>query len=162
MKLILFVLFQAAWFGIILGGSLWALAITPIYVALLQFLAKPKPRFWLDVLTLALMGFSVDALLTFLGIYQFPEGYPPIWLGCLWLVFIPIVPLALDWLLEKPPYWAALMGAIGGPLSYQAGAVLGPISIHSHFFMVETAVAWILIMLVLWKLYPLMKQRLSS
>lgn len=162
MKLLLFILFQAAWFGIILGGNLWALVITSIYVALLQFLTKPKPRFWLGVAVLALTGVSVDALLTFLGIYQFPTGDPPIWLGCLWLVFIPIVPLALDWLLEKPRYWAALMGAIGGPLSYQAGAVLGPISIHSHFFMIETAVAWILIMLVLWQCYPSMKQTLSS
>lgn len=157
MRVILFVLFQAAWFGIILLGSFWGLIITFFYLSSIQWLVKPKPVFWLWTFGIAAFGFGVDGLLTALGIYQFSSLYPPLWLACLWCIFIPIVPLALDWMFRHkwlPP----LAGFIAGPLTYQGGSLMTDMHIQSSFYLIETAVAWFLIMLVLIYAFPHLKR----
>lgn len=157
MKIVLFVLFEAAWFGIILGGNTFAALITLVYLVILHLLTKPKLKFWGWSFGLASLGFGCDAILTYFGVYQFSGGWPPLWLACLWLIFIPIVPLVLDWLFKKP-WLAPIAGAISGPLTYYAGSLLSEMSIHSSFFYIESAVAWFLIMLVLVYVFPHLKR----
>jgi hypothetical protein len=156
-KILLFVLFQAAWFGIILGGDTYAAFITFGYVVTLHLLVKPKISFWGCSIGLASLGFSFDALLTYFGVYQFSGDWPPLWLACLWLIYIPIVPLALDWLFQKP-WIPPIAGAIAGPATYYGGSLLSDMSIHTTVFYLETAVAWFLIMLVLVFAFPYLKR----
>ena len=47
------------------------------------------------------------------------------------MLFASTLPLSLNWLTERPRL-AALLGAVGGPASYYAGASLGALDLSGH------------------------------
>ena len=78
---------------------------------------------------LVLFGPMVDALIAICGllVYHGPTplpGAPPLWIFGLWLGFALTVNHSMAGILDKPRL-AALLGTIGGPLSYLAGVRLG-------------------------------------
>lgn len=80
----------------------------------------------------ALLGSLGDRLVVALGVYSFqqpclvPWGYP-LWMTSLWIAFAGMFGYGLAWLNERR-LPAGVLGAVGGPLAYSAGAKLGAIA----------------------------------
>ena len=70
-------------------------------------------------------GTLLDTLLRALGVFHFSEPGPliPFWLMLLWALLATTLRHCLAW--SARPWWrAAVLGAVGGPLSYYAGSQL--------------------------------------
>lgn len=118
-----FLIFQALWLVAILGGNEW-LALCLILLAI-QLFASPS-KDW-RVMPIALVGISVDTLLTLAGLFQFDQF--PVWLGLLWIGFILTLGHSLAWLQRLPRLSLAPIGAIAGTASYLAGWRLGAVDL---------------------------------
>ena len=118
-------LFQAGWFICALGGdSYWLLLTVAILIMHLYWVGswarEGKLLIWVTAL-----GTLLDSSLTMLGVFQFPPGGPliPLWLILMWALLAITLNHCLAW--TATPWWrASLFGALGGPLSYCAGARL--------------------------------------
>jgi hypothetical protein len=78
--------------------------------------------------TAALLGTMVDGLLATTGLLHYsgssvvvPLLGCPVWILALWVAFATTVPRSLGWLRGRP-WFAAALGALGGPLAYWAAA----------------------------------------
>lgn len=71
------------------------------------------------------------------------HGLSPAWMVALWVNFACTLHASLRWLLGRP-LLAALLGALGGPLSYAAGARLGALSLGGDATgsLVAVAIEW--------------------
>jgi len=71
------------------------------------------------------------------------HGLSPAWMVALWVNFACTLHASLRWLLGRP-LLAALLGAVGGPLSYAAGARLGALSLGGDATgsLVAVAIEW--------------------
>ena len=128
-----FVFFQAGWFACVLGAAnqqvLWPVIGTLAYVAFHAW-RSPSPRAELSLLLKALFfGICTDSLIMYLGYLDFRDDWPspflsPLWMWTLWVLVATTVNGSLSWLRGRP-IWAAVLGAISGPLSYEAGIRLG-------------------------------------
>jgi hypothetical protein len=137
LRLFNFIGYQVAWFACVLGaawdfawaGAAFALAVTAVH--LLLFRDARELRL---VLFAAAIGFIVDTSLVFAQCVEFQSttssGIAPLWMVSLWMVFATTLNHSLRWLAGRP-WAAALLGAVGGPLAYLAGAKLGALSIES-------------------------------
>lgn len=129
-NLVNFAAFQLGWLACVLGGAkgkpLWGPAAAAAALALhLPFCPRPwrEARF---LLAATLAGSAVDVLVTRLGFYAFRlpySGLLPLWIVCLWLLFVSTFNASMGWLRGRYA-WGAALGAIGAPLSYAAGARL--------------------------------------
>ena len=161
-KILNFVLFQAGWFACVLGGAhgmpvaAVAAAGAVIGVNLWWFSADRASDLRL-LLAVALIGFSVDTVNLWLGVFslfgapRFPH-LCPVWLTALWAMFGTTLRGSLSWLANRYGL-AALLGAVAGPLSYQGGAKLGAVTMHSNraFSFAALAVGWAVVMpLLVW------------
>lgn len=128
-----FVVLELAWFACVLGGANnWPLVGTMVAVGVIG-LHLMLARHWrpeaLLVAVAAAIGLLWDSLLVTLGFFSYPTGnlaagLAPYWIVAMWAVFATSLNLSLAWLKGKP-WLAALVGLIGGPLSYLAGERLG-------------------------------------
>jgi hypothetical protein len=91
---------------------------------------SPAPKlelsFLLKVLT---FGILTDTFLMYLGFLDFKDAWPtpllsPIWMWTLWLLVASTINSSLSWLRGKLVL-GVVLGAICGPLSYEAGIRLG-------------------------------------
>lgn len=131
-----FIAFQVGWFACVLGGANgwpWLGALVATAVIALHLYQAARPRAELTLIALSgLLGFGADSLLTGLGLLHFPSGQfhdrlAPYWMVAMWLMFATTFNVSLRWL--KPRLGlAALLGAVGGPLAYYAGARLDGVS----------------------------------
>ena len=137
-----FVAFQLGWFACVLGaanglpwaGPLVVLAVVALHLARVR---RPLPELCLVGLAMAL-GLLVDSLLLATGWLSYPAGLwlsgpwgsylAPYWIIAMWALFATTLNVSMGWLRGRPVL-AALMGAIGGPLSYLAGEKLGGIEL---------------------------------
>jgi hypothetical protein len=145
--LVLFLIFQAAWFAIVLGGaagtSLWgALAAAMVLVLLSRRYGAA------DVLRRAAMGVSLgivlDSALLFGGMTAFPahDGeLLPIWMLALWANFAAILPFMVPWLAGRRGL-AVLCGAAGGPAAYYSAELLGAIEVAGLSGYLAVGAAW--------------------
>ncbi|AZE87473.1 DUF2878 domain-containing protein [Pseudomonas orientalis] len=118
-------LFQCGWFACVLGGdSPWLLVgVAVLAVNLLWISSLADDGVLIVGVTLA--GTLLDTLLRTLGVFHFSEPGPliPFWLMLLWALLATTLRHCLAW--SARPWWrAALLGAVGGPLSYYAGSQL--------------------------------------
>lgn len=128
-----FVFFQLGWFACIIGAAnnqvLWPVIGTLIYLTSHIWRAE-YPKFELKfVLKALLFGVSADSLIANLGFLHFQDAWPspylsPFWMWTLWALVASTINSSLDWLRGKP-LLGALLGAIAGPLSYEAGIRMG-------------------------------------
>ena len=129
---------QAGWFACVLGGAHGRPWLGPAVVAVLVVLrlafetAASRRALVLTAGGAALAGMILDAVLVAAGVLRFPDGAPgfpiPVWMVALWINFA----LALEWLRRwLGGRWgtAALLGTVGGPASYVAGAELGAVTL---------------------------------
>lgn len=118
-------LFQLGWFACVVGGnSLWLLVPLAALVIHLLWISR-----WADegrlILSVVLLGTTVDSTLRWLGVFDFADVAPliPLWLMLLWALLATTLRHCLAW--SAHPWWlASALGAISGPLSYYAGSQL--------------------------------------
>ena len=124
-----FVLFQAGWFACILGAAhqqvLWAVIGSLAYIVFHVWRSQ-SPKLELSLLLKVLsFGILTDSLLMYLGFLDFKGAWPspylsPVWMWALWLLVASTLNSSLSWLKRKPVL-GVVLGAISGPLSYEAG-----------------------------------------
>ncbi len=128
-----FVACQLAWSACVLGGAngrplagaLVAVAVIGLHLALAR---RPAPEALL-IAAASLIGLVWDSALIAIGLFTYPSGIlvpglAPYWMIALWAVFATSLNLSMGFL--KGRLWlAALVGGIGGPVSYLAGGRLG-------------------------------------
>ena len=84
------------------------------------------------LLKVFIYGLIADTILVQLGWIRFESDYPfaaisPVWMWALWLVFATTLKESMAWLQGKNGL-AGVLGAIAGPLCYEAGVRLGAAS----------------------------------
>lgn len=128
-----FALFQAAWFACVLGAasehSVWGVLAVAAVVALTWAASNARGNELRLTALALLMGLAWDTALLQLGLltYASPGPLPvlaPLWILALWALFATLLRGPLAWL-QGRPLLAALLGAVGGPLSYLAAVRLG-------------------------------------
>jgi hypothetical protein len=128
-----FVLFQAAWFACVIGAArgqvaLGIAAVVAVVAILLAWSTRPGVDLRLVLLALVI-GAVWDSLLALTGVVEYASPGPlpdwaPVWILALWALFAPMLREPMCWLHGRPVL-AALLGAVGGPLSYAAAERLG-------------------------------------
>ncbi|EYC50941.1 hypothetical protein AZ34_07555 [Hylemonella gracilis str. Niagara R] len=153
-KLINFLIYQTGWLVCVLGaarGWPWA-GVVFVLVALAWHLRQAEdPRAELRLAMIAaLVGALWDTLLAATGIVQFTngvliEGTAAYWMVALWVLFGMTLNVSLAWL-KQHLLGAAILGAVGGPLAYLAGARLGALSLpDNNLALPLLAIGWALI-----------------
>lgn len=144
-------LFQAGWFACVLGAAMqvpWAGALVALF-AIGWHLARakhPKAESFL-VLLVVLVGMVFETLLVQMGWIRFDSGVfapglAPYWMGILWAMFATTLNVSLRWLRPRLGL-AAVLGAIGGPLSYYAGAQMGALAfVNVELALTAVALGW--------------------
>jgi len=131
------VAFQAGWMACVLGaanGRPWAgaLAVVAAVVLHLSLAANRAAEIRLIVFA-ATLGLVFDSALLSTGWVSYPSGMlsayvAPYWILAMWALFATTLNGCLRWI-KRSVWLAAVLGAIGGPLSYLAGARLGGIEL---------------------------------
>ncbi|MGB7218550.1 MAG: DUF2878 domain-containing protein [Vicinamibacterales bacterium] len=162
-----FVGVQVGWFACVLGAAAGHPLLGPCVVALLLVAHAATPArgwrlAWLAA-TAALVGTVLDGILAIAGVLDFPPqaaaGWPaPIWMVALWVNLAPSLD-DLAALLGPRAAVAAVVGAIGGPLAYLAGARLGAVALAPSIpiALAVVSVEWALAMPMLFRLRPQLK-----
>ncbi|WP_051219606.1 DUF2878 domain-containing protein [Oceanobacter kriegii] len=117
-------MFQLVWFACILGGNLWALAVTPLLVLWHRTLLQPGE--WQLITAYLLAGAVLDTLLIGSGQLQLANHQGPLlpyWLWLLWGAFATTLLHSLHWLVLRRNA-LIVAGGLLAPLSYYTGAQL--------------------------------------
>ena len=156
-----FVACQLAWSACVLGGAngrplagaLVAAAVIGLHLALAR---RPAPEALL-IAAASLIGLAWDSTLIAIGLFTYPSGIlvpglAPYWMIALWAVFATSLNLSMGFL--KGRLWlAALVGAVGGPLSYAAGGRLGGLEMSDPVLALGAqALGWAVLLPVLTRL----------
>ncbi len=130
-------LFQAGWFACVLGASHglpWFGAIAATIIVFWHVARAARPAMELRLVGVAAgMGALFETVLVQSGWISFPggalvDGIAPYWMVAMWALFATTLNVSLRWL--RPHGWlAALLGAVGGPAAYYAGARLGALDL---------------------------------
>lgn len=128
-----FVACQLAWSACVLGGAngrpLAGALVAAAVIGLHLLLARRALPEALLIVTASVIGLVWDSALIAIGLFSYPSGtlvpgLAPYWMIALWAVFATSLNLSMGFL--KGRLWlAALVGGIGGPVSYLAGGRLG-------------------------------------
>jgi len=149
------VAFQAGWFTTVLGAANdlpWLGLVVVLAVAALHLRSSRRPSVEARLLVAAMaLGVLADSLLLATGWIAYPNGHwapglAPYWIVTLWALFATTLNVSLRWLRGRY-LLAALFGAVGGPLSYLAGARLGAMNfIETLPAVAALAIAWAVLM----------------
>jgi hypothetical protein len=134
--------------------GLWSIVLIVIYQLYRSHTRKADCLF---VLFVTMLGPLSDIIYVKLGLLSYHTPFhsilwlPPLWILMLWALVAVNIPL-FDWLYQK---WvlAALLGAIGGPLSYLSAVRLGGVSFTGPLpltFIVIGGIWAILLPLLIW------------
>lgn len=157
-----FAAFYIGWFACVLGavrGMTWLGPAVVILLFLLHLgIAPGRSRELRLAVVAAGAGFLVDTVLIATGIFApvhrlLPLPLSPPWLVFLWVNFATTLNICLRRLHDHPVF-CALLGAIGGPAAYYAGARLGAIQLHDRiwFSLAVLAVVWAIAVPVLFRI----------
>ncbi|MCU1725098.1 DUF2878 domain-containing protein [Pseudomonas sp. 5P_5.1_Bac1] len=120
---------QAGWWGCVLGAQRpWLLL--PVLIGLLihvRYCDNPKAEL-AALLRVGLAGCLLDSGLGAIGVFAFDQTPLPLWLALLWLVLASGMRHSLAWA-ARPLWWGALLGMLGAPPAYLAGARLAGIEL---------------------------------
>ncbi|WP_051221733.1 DUF2878 domain-containing protein [Neptunomonas japonica] len=174
----LFGLSWKIWINFLGFNLIWALSIFSgneamlwvLLLLLLHFMIMPEPLIELAVvLSTALLGYSVDCLLTLLGVFKFEQvqGITPTWLVFLWVGFCSTLRHSLSFFSQKY-LTASLAGAIAGSFTYLLAAHFGAVELPLSSvvsFAVLASVWAVLFPALLWlssALYKALSQAMSK
>ncbi len=123
-------LFNITWFAIVFThNNVFAVLFVTAHM-LVHFSLMGQGWVEIRLITgVTLMGAVVDRLLFYYGVLALDghSAMAPFWLTCLWPVLATTFRHAFS-SLQQRPLLAAVLGAVGGSLSYSAGAALSDIS----------------------------------
>jgi hypothetical protein len=149
-----FIAFQIGWFSCVLGAANGYPFIGPLVVFLvagLHLMLAYQPRKELVLFLLAaVIGAFFDTLLLRTGWLNYNHGMlwvgtAPYWIVTMWLLFATTLNVSLRWL-RRSYFWAAVLGLIGGPMSYYGGAKLGGlVFINMPAALLALAIGWALV-----------------
>lgn len=129
--------YQVAWFACVLGAANqlpWVGTAIALVIAFVHVLRAQDAQVELKLMGIAVaLGLAIDSGLSSARLVEFNtgvliDGIAPHWMLALWIAFATTLLHSLNWLMKRPT-WAAMFGAIGGPLAYYAGVKLGAMSI---------------------------------
>ncbi|RDX35842.1 DUF2878 domain-containing protein [Kangiella sp. HD9-110m-PIT-SAG07] len=153
-----FVLFQLVWIGFVFGAAenyIWVGCV--LLVIMLTWQLWPTRRANSDFFVIgasAAFGFVLASAWSASGLIVYDHHWPvreiaPWWIVALWVVFGASFNHSLGWI-QKSPYLAGLMAAIGGPVSYMAAERVGAVIIFKPFITLSLmAVGWFIIAFLL-------------
>lgn len=146
-----FVLFQLGWFACVLSGAArapWLGAAFSAAIVAWHLWSAPRPQDELKLIGAAMaIGAVWDTLLVWNGWLTYPSGMllpfaAPYWIILMWALFATTLNVSLRWLKGRPLF-AALFGAMGGPLAYLAGQRLGAVNfVHETNALLALLVGW--------------------
>ena len=150
-----FVLFQIGWFSCVLmaaqGLPEVGIVIAMLLVFVQFFLAENRKNLFILIAIVTLIGSTWDSVMTSTGILVFEAGMivsflAPGWIVTMWLMFATTLNISFRWLFGRYRL-AILLGAICGPLTYQAGAAMGAVVIPDNL-LANTVIAlgWAILM----------------
>jgi hypothetical protein len=157
-KIINFLVFQIGWLIVVYLHNQKA-AIICIFLAMFNYIISKQYslRALIAAIVVTLLGTVNDYTLLISGIISFPDlgaNIFPLWLVALWLLFISTFKSSLQWLQGLALIPLALLGGVGGAISYWAGTAVGAMQYHGtlpqlllHFF------NWLLLFPILYKLF---------
>jgi len=138
-------LFQLVWLACVLGGTPWAMAVTPLLVLIHKPLLKPGE--WILITAYLIAGAILDSLLIGFGQLTLNHHQGPLlpyWLLLLWAAFATTLMHSLYWLVQKPGI-LVIAGAVFAPLSYLSGAHLQQATLTSTGLLI-IALQWAALM----------------
>ncbi|MBU2931793.1 DUF2878 domain-containing protein [Vibrio cyclitrophicus] len=122
------VLFQATW---VCSAFFTAQApfVTPLIVVV-HFLLSPTRRSDLKILALLPLGLLLDSFLLHFGVFAVDseianQSWFPVWLVCLWIMFLISFNHSLNWLLKCSKVILFVIGSVAGTSSYWGGIKAG-------------------------------------
>jgi hypothetical protein len=149
-----FIVFQACWFGSVLGtannlgwlGPLLVFFTVPLQIYILTENHKVE---FLFVMICGILGFFLETIMIVGNVYiPFDNSWgmfcPP-WMAGLWFNFAMLVSISLAWLKGKYVL-AVLIGGVFGPLAYWGGEKLGAIELATD------NLRWFIPMVLCWAL----------
>lgn len=137
------VAYQIGWFLCLYHPSYWWLVGLWLPLHLYFF---GQAREWRSIVLLTMIGGSIDSLLTFGGVFHFPDwNFPcaPPWLWMIWALFGTTLAHSLSWLQDRPRL-AAFLGLIAGPAGWNGGAKLGIVVFGTPFGGPPGRVLWLI------------------
>ena len=102
----------------------------------------------------AVSGFVLASAWSFSDLILYQEHWPagqiaPWWIIALWVAFGASFNHSLGWI-QRSPYLAGLLAAIGGPVSYLAAERVGAVIIHKPWLTLSfMAIGWFVIAFIL-------------
>ncbi len=154
------VAFYVCWMACVIGAAQGYGWLGPVAVAL--FLAAQWRMGAVSaahrrlLVVCMVLGFALDSALSAGGWYRFltqpaEVWWAPPWMVALWANFGLALPVSMAWLQGR--WWAAaLLGGLGGPLSYLAGERLGAISLEEGALWLLAVVWAAVVPLLVWLL----------
>ncbi len=127
-------------------GPIAVLAVVALH---LFWITRPAERRWElgYILAVGLVGMLADTLLGALGATRYPTSeaewslaLAPPWITALWVLFATLPHHSLGWLRSRK-LLAAVLGAIGGPLSFLAGTRFGVVAVEDQPLLTWSALA---------------------
>ncbi len=128
-------LYQIGWFACVVGAA-WGMGSAGASVALLLVLVhlalvEEPAREWPLLVAALGMGLVADTLHARFGILEFvgheAGELAPLWILALWLQFGTVLHFCMRWLSGRYRL-AALLGLVGGPLTFLGGERLGAVA----------------------------------
>jgi len=149
------ILCQAAWFVAVYGGAHASGVPALLCAAALvcwHLLRAAKPLNEARVVaTVTVVGWLWDSLVAQTGWLVYPgyavgTAHAPLWIAALWALFSIQLNVVFAWLRGR--WWlAAVLGAVGGPLSFRAGAALGAVRFaHPEAALCLLAAGWAILL----------------
>ena len=130
--------FQVVWCACALGAgygtSTLGILAAASFVAIQITIRWRSIALYRNILIAGLIGLAAESLLAASGLVHYASAWPsqhlaPAWIVALWLAFGATVETMHRLLGSRPFSTAVLIGAIGGPLAYLAGAGVGALSL---------------------------------
>ncbi|CAH6837994.1 conserved membrane hypothetical protein [Vibrio chagasii] len=122
------ILFQATW---VCSAFFTAQApfVTPLLV-IIHFLLSPTRHSDLKILVLLPLGLLLDSLMLHFGVFAIDpaianQSWFPVWLVCLWIMFLISFNHSLNWLLKCSKVILFALGFVAGTSSYWGGIKAG-------------------------------------
>lgn len=142
--------FQVGWWSTMLlasnGQPVWAALPGVVVFVLHAVLRKAHPVRTISLLMAAGLGYLADQIMSLTGVLGFapallPAGWAPLWVLGLWLGFVTTLDGVFAFLKSSHAF-AAVAGAVSGPLAYAAGTALGVNTVSGVVGYLILAAAW--------------------
>jgi Protein of unknown function (DUF2878) len=127
-----FVAYQAVWFAVVAsaghGRALLGMGAAALFAGAQLGLSRRRLVDGRLMAAAVCLGVIIDGTLGVCGWLRYASPEPavpphgaPLWILCLWAAFALTLTRSLAWLMRRP-WFAALFGALGGPLAYASAA----------------------------------------